>query len=328
MPYETYLTTAGRALINEFHEGTVTLKVTNVALGSGTQSDPVTATGLASPKGNAAPASVTVQGAFAIITALYTNANVASSFVLTELGVFAKPVRNGVEEAEILYAYVKVTDGGTIPAASSPIRRKIVVNVFVDTATTVTATIIAGDVESHNVDVDAHQNLWIPGAFRGNCSTKASTAAKTTTIPKFYSDGPRQGCLIVLKCTTANTALAPTLNVNSKGAHSIVSIGKESLDAADYWKAGEWVLFQYDGAYWVLLMRLGTFIPASEKAQPNGVATLASDGKVVASQLRGGFVVSPNAPSDTSMLWIDTFSRMRYYDGDSWEFIVPTWGDG
>lgn len=71
---------------------------------------------------------------------------------------------------------------------------------------------------------------------------------------------------------------------------------------------------------------LGAYIPLTQKAANNGVATLDSTGKVPASQLRAAFIVSASAPSDTSVLWIDSNSIMRYYSNNAWVPIVPTWG--
>lgn len=75
-----------------------------------------------------------------------------------------------------------------------------------------------------------------------------------------------------------------------------------------------------------LTTALGDYIPLTQKAANNGVATLDSTGKVPASQLRSSFVVSASAPSDTSLLWIDSDNIMRYYYNSGWHPIVPTWG--
>ena len=80
------------------------------------------------------------------------------------------------------------------------------------------------------------------------------------------------------------------------------------------------------GTDYVAPSALSNYIPTSEKAANNGVATLDSTGKVPASQLRAAFVVSASAPSDTSLLWIDSNSIMRYYSNNAWVPIVPTWG--
>ena len=36
----------------------------------------------------------------------------------------------------------------------------------------------------------------------------------------------------------------------------------------------------------------------------------------------GGFIVSDSAPSNTNVLWIDTNSGLKYYNGTAW-VLVP-----
>lgn len=80
------------------------------------------------------------------------------------------------------------------------------------------------------------------------------------------------------------------------------------------------------GTDYVVPSALSNYVPTSEKGANNGVATLDSTGKVPASQLRGGFVISSTAPNDTSLLWIDNNSIMWYYNNSEWHSIIPTWG--
>lgn len=67
------------------------------------------------------------------------------------------------------------------------------------------------------------------------------------------------------------------------------------------------------------------YIPLAEKAVAGGVASLADDGKVPASQLRGGYVISSDAPTDTTLLWITPEGVMKFYYNNKWNNIVPTW---
>jgi len=80
------------------------------------------------------------------------------------------------------------------------------------------------------------------------------------------------------------------------------------------------------GTDYVVPSALSNYIPTSEKAANSGVATLDSSGKVPASQLRSVFIVSSTAPQDTSLLWIDSNSVLRYYSNNAWHPIVPVWG--
>ena len=175
MAYLTTLTQSGTALLARVVAGECGLHISRIGVGSGTSASPATATSLASWKLDADITSIEVEDNFAIVRAQFTNETVTTPFQMTELGIFAKPLVSGTYGTEVLYAYVSITDGdgGTVPVKSSPIRRKLAINIFIDTATTVTATISTGDINGHNIDENAHANLWIPGAYKGDCSIPA-----------------------------------------------------------------------------------------------------------------------------------------------------------
>lgn len=67
------------------------------------------------------------------------------------------------------------------------------------------------------------------------------------------------------------------------------------------------------------------YIPTNQKGTAGGVATLESDGKVTPAQLRGGFIISNTAPSDTTLLWITPQGVAKFYYNGAWKNIVPTW---
>lgn len=77
------------------------------------------------------------------------------------------------------------------------------------------------------------------------CNTASSTAAKApaSTVAGFslYS-----GVAVTVKFTYANTASAPTLDVNSTGAKQIRLFGA----AYNTWLAGAVIVLVYDGTYW------------------------------------------------------------------------------
>lgn len=79
------------------------------------------------------------------------------------------------------------------------------------------------------------------------------------------------------------------------------------------------------GTDYVVPSALNNYIPISQKAVANGVATLGSNSKIPSSQLTL-FIVSSTAPSDTGVFWIDDNNVMRYYYSGAWHVIVPTWG--
>lgn len=184
------------------------------------------------------------------------------------------------------------------------------------------------DISNHNEEESAHANLWLPGSYYGICETAESTATKQIGSQALHH--LRTGCLITVKFKYGNTAEDPKMTiptVSSTASITIRSKGQTSLFEEDYWEAGEYVVFLYDGSAWVLLQRFGNFIPMAQRAANNGVATLASDGKVTKNQLRPIYVVQASAPTDTSVFWIKD-QVLKYYDtaANAWKNVLPTWG--
>ena len=80
------------------------------------------------------------------------------------------------------------------------------------------------------------------------CSTGASTQAKVGTCTNFEL---YNGATITCMFSNANTKAAPTLNVNSTGAKTIVSYDGSALDKSEYeWSAGSAYILVYDGTNW------------------------------------------------------------------------------
>lgn len=82
--------------------------------------------------------------------------------------------------------------------------------------------------------------------FYATSSSSSSTSAKTATVQEPEGFELKEGVVVSVNFTNANTASSPTLNVNSTGAKSIRTLGTSSA----YWAAGQTVLFVYDGTYW------------------------------------------------------------------------------
>lgn len=82
--------------------------------------------------------------------------------------------------------------------------------------------------------------------FYATSSSSASTSAKTATVQEPPGFELKEGVVVSVKFTNANTASSPTLNVDGTGAKSIRTLGTSSA----YWAAGQTVLFVYDGTYW------------------------------------------------------------------------------
>ena len=85
-------------------------------------------------------------------------------------------------------------------------------------------------------------------ATYGTCATEAGTAAKVVTLEDFVLF---EGAQISVYFTYANTASAPTLNVNGTGAKAIWARGA-AITSVYYWAAKSTHHFTYDGTHWVL----------------------------------------------------------------------------
>lgn len=85
----------------------------------------------------------------------------------------------------------------------------------------------------------------------GVCSTAAATAAKTVTIDFSGTLALFSGLTVRIKFTNANSASAPTLNVNGTGAKSI-KLSSSAAASAGAWVSGQVLEFVYDGTSWVI----------------------------------------------------------------------------
>ena len=91
----------------------------------------------------------------------------------------------------------------------------------------------------------------------GTCSTVSATTEKAITLDNFTLTN---GVTVLVTFTSANTATAPTLNVNSTGAKAIAGEDGTVTSATHpaYFPAGSTVEFVYNGTYWVFKKRVVT----------------------------------------------------------------------
>lgn len=87
------------------------------------------------------------------------------------------------------------------------------------------------------------------GTIYGTCSTASGTAAKTVSYSGFTLE---TGATINVVFSNANTAAAPTLNVNSTGAKSIALEDGTTASSTypAYFPASSIITFVYDGSKW------------------------------------------------------------------------------
>lgn len=348
----TTITDAGSNLLAAWVTGT-TLHLTRAAGGTGLSDNLYSMTALTNEKQAMSIISIERGTTAATVKLQITNSG-ETAFTMTQIGIFAA-IDDG---EEVLLAIYQDPAGVPIPAASTT--QEFIYNFFativisntgtltlnIDSSAAVTMeTMISYFANKQNVinieglavfdgnggfrqaiegeDYDTGAGA---GAFYGTSSTAKGTTRKVVTIAD--CDELYQGDLIVVKFTNANTATAPTLKINSLDPVSIVSKGQSSLLSEDYWSAGSYVLFQYDGTNAVLLEIFGSAVQSSKVGVAGGVAGIESDGMISYSYLRAGYVVQASAPSNTKLLWIDNNQLMRYYDdtSNSWKLVLPSWG--
>ena len=88
------------------------------------------------------------------------------------------------------------------------------------------------------------------GRGYGICSTPASTVAKTVALSQFSLN---TGAVIGVRFTYKNTAVNPTLNVNSTGAKPIYNCITGTYIKPGDIETGMTAFFTYNGSQWVLL---------------------------------------------------------------------------
>ncbi|MBR2732144.1 MAG: hypothetical protein IKD72_09205 [Clostridia bacterium] len=101
---------------------------------------------------------------------------------------------------------------------------------------------------ANTANSNANSALNRTATMYGTCTTAAGTAEKAVTCTGFAL---YQGATLSVKFTNANTASAPTLNVNNTGAKAIYVDGT-AITKASYWTAGSTHTFVYSGSVWVM----------------------------------------------------------------------------
>ena len=103
------------------------------------------------------------------------------------------------------------------------------------------------DVKVYGMLLAAYINQNGGRLYFATSATAAATAAKTASCTGFHRE---TGIAVLVKFTYANTVASPTLDVEGTGAAAIVSIGTTAVPSY-CWKAGQSVLFVFDGTSWV-----------------------------------------------------------------------------
>lgn len=123
----------------------------------------------------------------------------------------------------------------------------------------------------------AVQSIIARGHY-GTCSSDSGTIKKVATLPNFILNN---GARVAIKFTNANTANAPTLNINDTGDKNIYHNNQPLTGNNTKLVAGMVAILQYDGINWNLL-NANADVSAATAATPTtngniGIAIYAAD---------------------------------------------------
>lgn len=153
----------------------------------------------------------------------------------------------------------------------------------------------------------------------GTCNTTAGTTMKSVVCSEATS--LYTGLTITVKFSTANTVLAPTLNVNGLGAKAIwVDNAVTSTSNCLFWNTNALITFTYDGTQWLVIDQPSSYYVACTTA----AATVAKVATVASSVVRKGttatvtFTYAHNSTSNATLYITGTSTnanRTMYING-------------
>lgn len=136
----------------------------------------------------------------------------------------------------------------------------------------------------------------------GTCNTAAGTTTKVVVCSDATS--LYAGLTITVKFSTANTVLAPTLNVNGLGAKNIwVDNAITSTNNCLFWNTNALIMFTYDGTQWLVVDQPTSYYATCSTA----AATTAKVATVATSVVRKGtrvtvtFTYAHNSASNATL---------------------------
>ena len=292
---ESAITTAGASMLTQWIGGAV-LNISGAAGGAGTVSAATLKdqTALKSQKDVGSIVSVTRETDHVLVRVQFHAAE--TGYTLQQIGIWAKIGNNG---ASTLLAIFQDANGVVIPTEAAG--QEFLYTFY--------ATLAISGEGSLTVNID-------PLAYVSRATLDSELALKQDTI---MVSG-------LLKSDGTGGIAAAVAGTDYIDSLSLEDVLEDYVATSDVGVEGGVAALDANGKVPAAQLPAMDYIPTSDKAVANGVASLDSSGKVPASQLRGGFIVSETAPSDTSLLWIDSHSVMRYYSNNAWHVIVPTWG--
>lgn len=148
--------------------------------------------------------------------------------------------------------------------------------------------------------------------LHGTCVTVAGTAAKSVTCADAAS--LYAGLTVLVEFTNANTASAPTLNVNSLGAKSIYINGAVvSSSNLFLWGAGAKIQFTYNGTYWIPIGHPCAYYGTSATAAATAAKTADISGIVVCKGTTVGIKFTYNNTAASPTLNVSSVGAKAVY---------------
>ena len=159
-------------------------------------------------------------------------------------------------------------------------------------------------------------------AYRGTCTTAATTAAKVVTCTNFTLT---TGVSITVYNSQKNTSSgALTLNVNSTGAITIYVAGAATSSSNQLlWTAGSSITYVYDGTYWRVNDYAGTLYGSTCTVSPGTAAkTTEVEECVIFKGVKVNVYMKYTNTSSSATLNVTSLGEKKIYCGDV--STVPT----
>ena len=175
-------------------------------------------------------------------------------------------------------------------------------------------------IKTKFLTVDDVQFEFFGVTYFGQCTTNASTQAKTVSINGIISFDLRNGTRIVVKFTNGQSYNGvPTLNVNSTGAKNIKLRDGDSAGKYE-WDAGAIIGFVYYNGYWIIENGDHASVASYGRTMlTNSLTNSQTTALTPYAVQHAGFAMASDIPSDVSELNNDagyiTLADLPIYGG-------------
>lgn len=246
-----------------------TLTFSRIALGAGAVADPSAATALADQRMTSNVQQITTMVAGSVrVRAVFTNADLAVGFSITEVGVFALDPTTHVEK---LHSYTKTTTPDYMPSSAAPATVEQIFDaiIAIGGATSVTAVIDDTVMIATKRDVEDSSTVEVSGGIRvGEAGgLLAGQIARLHTDGKVYVAGvdSAAGVVAILGAVMEDAALNALVRCRRAGAALLVADGgcTPAIGADCYLATSGAVSHAVGASYASTARRIGIFLTNS-----------------------------------------------------------------